>query len=265
MILLLGVALALPLSVGWVDRPADALSGTAIARELPDEHFARQARLEEELLRGNLPAHLRDWVEVDWEGVDLDGNPHTVAVWVTRDYLAVGSERDFLRAALDGPTAMRVAEAVGAWLPTPLVVDEVWEHAGRRMTPRPLPPGPAMSTPRYSLWHRAVVGWSAPRELTAGHKKDVVLCRDLVWRPDKLAIYGWHRRNGEPIQPLSLWHGAAYADYSHGIRLVRDVVAIDGVERSAFEVLADPVLWPLLTDEGCFPEAKAVMDRAAGR
>ena len=64
--------------------------------------------------------------------------------------------------------------------------------------------------------------------LVSGHKKDVVLTNRLITHPGQIAIYGWHRGIGEPIQPLSTVHGAGYADYSHGIRLVSQMAMIDG-------------------------------------
>lgn len=45
-------------------------------------------------------------------------------------------------------------------------------------------------------------------------------------------------------------HGAGYADYSHGVRLIGTTVFIDSQPRSIFDVLRDPVLAPLLSDEG---------------
>ncbi len=57
-------------------------------------------------------------------------------------------------------------------------------------------------------------------ELISGHKKDLVLSNRLRQLPDRVAIYGWHRAPGDPIQPLSTVHGARYVDYSHGVRLV---------------------------------------------
>lgn len=46
--------------------------------------------------------------------------------------------------------------------------------------------------------------------------------------PGRLFIYGWHYQDGKPIQPLSAAHSVDYVDYSHGVRLVRDEVLIDG-------------------------------------
>jgi hypothetical protein len=45
-------------------------------------------------------------------------------------------------------------------------------------------------------------------------------------------------------------HGAGYADYSHGIRLVSQKVLMDGKLLSIFDVLKDPELASLLSDEG---------------
>ena len=67
--------------------------------------------------------------------------------------------------------------------------------------------------------------------------------------PGRVAIYGWHRGADEPIQPLSTRHGARYADYSHGVRLVSDTVYVNGMPRKMTEVLEDSVLASRLTDE----------------
>jgi hypothetical protein len=92
-------------------------------------------------------------------------------------------------------------------------------------------------------------------ELTAGHKKDLVLTRRLWDLPGRVAIYGWHRGAGTPIQPLSTVHGERYADYSHGVRLVSETLFVDGQPRSLSQVLAEPALAALLSDEGPLPAA----------
>ena len=60
----------------------------------------------------------------------------------------------------------------------------------------------------------------------------------------------WHVASGHPIQSLSLFHGARYADYSHGVRLIADVAYVEGAPRSIFAVLEDPQLAGVLNDEG---------------
>src|SRR5207253_1071838 len=56
--------------------------------------------------------------------------------------------------------------------------------------------------------------------LIAGIKKDVVITNRLGEKPNHVAIYGWHKLDGDPIQPLTIVHISPYVDYSHGIRLV---------------------------------------------
>ena len=59
-----------------------------------------------------------------------------------------------------------------------------------------------------------------------------------------------HRDAGQPIQPLSTVHGANYADYSHGIRLVSRWALIDGKLRLIRDLLQDPATARVLSDEG---------------
>jgi hypothetical protein len=95
--------------------------------------------------------------------------------------------------------------------------------------------------------------------LASGHKKDVVLSRRLSAHEGKIAIYGWHRALGSPIQPLSTVHAASYADYSHGIRLVSDIAFIEDEPHSIRSILKDPELSKVLNDEGPIPDALRIM------
>src|SRR5205814_884074 len=86
--------------------------------------------------------------------------------------------------------------------------------------------------------------------LTAGHKKDLVVTNRLLSHPGRVAIYGWHLPNGVPVQPLSTKHESTYADYSHGVRLVGATMRLDDTDVAVADVLADPSLCDLLSDEG---------------
>src|SRR5262249_46021951 len=86
--------------------------------------------------------------------------------------------------------------------------------------------------------------------LVAGIKKDVVLTNMLQAAPGRVAIFGWHRLDGTPIQPLTTVHRQTYVDYSPRIRLVRQATTVDGRRTTVAEVLQDPKLAPLLSDEG---------------
>jgi hypothetical protein len=92
--------------------------------------------------------------------------------------------------------------------------------------------------------------------LVAGHQKDVVVCAGLANAPGKVAIYGWHRTNGVPIQPLYLGHAAAWVDYSQCTRLVANTMTVNGKNTTIPQVLADPELCGLLSDEGTLSEPR---------
>ena len=242
-----------------------AMTGSDFGARYHDAPDAeRYAAARAEVLAGNVPDFLRSLVPVTLDRPDGAGDgPSRATVWVTPDYVAVGDDADFLRVPLDYLTASEIARDLDFALPTTRIVDAVYAEAIEQLTPAPLPAGPRMRTMGYWLEHSSLV--EAERAgmplgpLTAGHKKDVVLTARLRAAQDRVAIYGWHRPDGRPIQPLSTVHGARYADYSHGIRLVSTTVDIDGVARDLFDVLADPATAPLLSREGTLPDARALL------
>ena len=83
-----------------------------------------------------------------------------------------------------------------------------------------------------------------------GIKKDIVLTPRIFENPQRLAIYGWRQLNGQPIQPLTIVHWDRYVDYSHGARLVRNSIEVDGKKLIITELLADPNRCGLVSDEG---------------
>ncbi|MCA9569896.1 MAG: hypothetical protein KC656_18755, partial [Myxococcales bacterium] len=187
--------------------------------------------------------------------LDRQGREHGVTVWVTRDYLALGTRSDRVYAPLDLPEARRVAHELGMVLPTPALTDRVYASAAAPLAPQPIPPDARMATTARLLEHQALVERQGigSAGLVAGHKKDLVITAKLDRQPDRVAIYGWHRPDGSPIQPVSLWHGEHYVDYSHGVRLVARRIEVDDRELDVLDVLADSDLAWLLSDEGPLP------------
>ena len=250
-------------------RPAEAGTGTSFAQRTEKmDGRTRQGAAIDEILRGNVPEFLRHLRPVVLEATGPDGASRSAVIWVTADYVAIGTDADFLRMPLTMPSATRIANAFDAVLPTPRIVDAVYRQAERKLTPAPLPPGPRMRSTAYYLRHRDKIegerGDLAPGILIAGHKKDVVLTNRLKLRRDRIAIYGWHRRDGTPIQPVSTVHGARYADYSHGVRLVWKWTWIDDRWVSMYDALADPDLAGLFSNDGPIPEARTLMSLPAG-
>ncbi len=233
-------------------------TGTAIVARIGDaDRPARQDALTAAVLGGQIPRFLRSTVPVRYVAADASGSRHVVELSVAPDYLAVGIDTDFVRVALDRSHAEAVTQAAGGLLPTRLIVDRIYEAANVRVDPRPIPPSSRMVTLGVLLEHRELLraqdlARPSPR-LRAGHKKDVVLTPRLAEMPDRIAIYGWHRDDGDPIQPLSLVHGATYADYSHGIRVVAGTARVDGQAVALTDLLTDPTWWPLVSDEGPLP------------
>ncbi len=246
-------------------RAESAMTGSEFAKAIAEKHGpGREQAIEEQLITGNMPDFLRQLKPVRLSGQIDNGRTVNVTIFVTPDYLAIGSDKDFLLMPMALHTALKVAAACDCILPTRKMVDAVYRQSDVHLTPEPMRAGPAMRTTAYYVAHNGTITQqrrSAGAALTAlisGHKKDVVLSNRLLHNPGKIAIYGWHRQSGSPIQPLSTVHGAAYADYSHGIRLVSDTVLVDGEPRSIYSVLEDPELAGLLTYEGPIKGARHI-------
>jgi hypothetical protein len=258
-------------------RAADAPSGAAFIRsvdDLPGE--AREAAIVAEILRGNIPSFLRTLVPVVVTGGLDPSREHAMdaTLCVMPDYLAIGSDADFVHMPMNLRSATRIARELGFVLPTTKIVDAIHAEAAYTFSPQPLAPGPQMMLPGYFLAHENRIRAQGLHDgapigaLVAGHKKDVVLSNVLDRRRGRLAIYGWHYRDGTPIQPLSTAHHAGYADYSHGVRLVSRIVMIDGQRDSAYDVLEDDERAELLSGEGAIHNVRAQMgvtNRAAPR
>ncbi|MEO0372426.1 MAG: hypothetical protein AAF231_13295 [Pseudomonadota bacterium] len=216
-----------------------------------------------ELLKGNMPSFQRNLVPVTLRGTTSDGRQTNITLCVTPDYLALGSDRDFVRVPLGLSGASRVAKSFNMVLPTPRMVDAIYRQATVRLTPSPMTPGPQMTSTSYFMRHNATVeaqrrsAGATHGNLISGHKKDVVLTTRLASNRGRVAIYGWHRRNGTPIQPLSTVHGAGYADYSHGIRLVSRTAYLDGQEVDLHQIMANPRYAGIISHEG--PMGRSVL------
>lgn len=219
----------------------------------------RDAVIRAQLYAGNIPQFLRHPVPVSIAGGDR-AHPLELTLCVLPDYLAVGSDSDFIFVPLGLEAALAVAQRFGFELPTAHMVDAIYTAAPVKLAPLPLPPGEQMRSTAYLVHHSELIGeqraaLSAPLgELTAGDKKDLVLTSRLWTDPGKVAIYGWHRAVGAPIQPLSTVHGARYADYSHGVRLVSDTAYVNGVRHSLRELLAEAGPARVLSGEGPWPQ-----------
>ncbi len=269
-------ALTLPFTVAALTRnvPAglrEALTGSKFAEHVAGmDSQARERAILKEVLAGNLPAFLSKLVPVALSFRQASGKSISATVFVMPEYLAIGSDRDFLRIPMNLYTAVAVASKMGFILPTRKIVNAIYEQSAVHFSPEPMAAGPQMRSTGYYQTHNSKIEEQSrvlgvtPGALISGHKKDVVITRLLAGNPGRIAIYGWHRPNGVPIQPLSTVHGACYADYSHGIRLVSETVVVDGQTKSIYDVLLDPVLSHVLSDEGPIPGLRTLMSPPSG-
>jgi hypothetical protein len=234
-------------------RAPDAPTGSAFIdaiAELPRQE--REAAVQRELLAGNIPDFLRRLRPITAKAVGIDGVARTVVYEVMPDYLAIGSDEDFVRMPMNPYTAQAFCDAFGYVLPTRKMVDDIWAAAEVHVDPRPLTEEREAAR-TFHQHHRIIEEQLAgqPRGVfVAGTKKDVVVSNRVQERPNRVAIYGWHYRDGKPIQPLTIVHVDWYVDYSHGIRPVRRTMRVDGTEMSFEAILSDPHRSNLLSDEG---------------
>lgn len=234
-------------------RDARALTGSAfIASVAGAPREEREAAVRRELLAGNIPSFLRTLRPVEVTAAGADGVTHTVTYEVMPDYLAIGSDDDFVRMPMNPYTALAFCDAFGFVLPTRKMVNDIWAAAAVHVEPRPLTQA-RDSAPTFLQHHRIIEEQLAGSErgaLVAGIKKDVVVTNKLLEKPNRVAIFGWHYMNGVPIQPLYAGHVDWYVDYSHGIRPVRRWMTVDGHRRAVEAILADSGQLHLLSDEG---------------
>jgi hypothetical protein len=239
-------------------RPSDAPTGSRFVERIETLSLAdREKEIIAEVLKGNVPNFWRRLAEVPVAFTNETGLVKGT-LYVTPEYLAVGSTEDYFLAPISPGTAQTVADALDCILPTRRMVDAIYAAAPIKLTPQPIPPSAAMTTVPVFLDHHKMVQRQRASlldkhplgTLIAGHKKDVVLTVRLTNAPGKVAIYGWHQPNGKPIQPLYLGHTSSWVDYSHGARFVYRKMQMDGGETDVAQVLNDPKLAPLLSDEG---------------
>jgi hypothetical protein len=185
----------------------------------------RDSLTEALILIGNMPDFLRRFVRIKTKQTDtVTGKTIVTKFWAAPDYLAVGTNKDWARVHVSARLAQRLADSLGCILPTTQMVDQIYAAARVKLEPIPMY-AYRDSAPTFWQHHLIIEGQRKGRKgLIAGIKKDIVQTEKLKAYPnnDRVAIYGWHRLNGKPIQPLYLGHVWWYVDYSQGVRLVKD-------------------------------------------
>jgi hypothetical protein len=206
----------------------------------------------QEILRGNVPSFLEKFQAVHVSIRDsISGKTHQAVYYVAPDYLSIGTDHDWARINITPMAAQQIADSFQCFLPTRKMVDDIYRAAKVKLEPVPLY---AVRDSTPIMWHHHLIveGQRRGRKgLIAGIQKDVVISGKISRdpKPDRVAIYGWHKPDGKPIQPLYTGHINWWVDYSQGIRLVYKRIKVDGKWMDYIDILKHPVLNKLLCDE----------------
>ena len=273
-------------------RPGSAPAGRAFMETIkgegpPRDWVKREDAIAAQLVSGNIPDFLRNWIDIDLTYKDstrsLSGK-----VQVLPDYLAVGTDDDFIHVPLDPVSAQFVADKFDAILPTARICHAIYRQAAEKnrinaierdywqpndSLRRSAKAGRAQTSTAAYVEHSDAIQARLKSagiplgELVAGHKKDVVISRRLLSDTNKIAFHGFYDSKGYPHEPCyenpdrapkptcdkdtaTLAHTRRFSDYSQGVRLVHAWMTVNGERKKVADVLADKDLSLLISNEG---------------
>ena len=247
------------------DKPTATLTGSDFMRRADTTAFwTLEDIIVETVTAGQVPDALRHFRKITFttpvvDSVEILRKKHKVEMWVLPDYVAIGTNDDFVRMPMGPLAAQRIADALDCTLPTPFLVDRIAEASEGHVDIFPFRPlGNRNSQPIVFQDSNNAINAQFKAygyefgQFISGLKKDIVLTYKIMTLTEyerNVAIYGWHHPDGRAQQPLFVRHGNFYVDYSHGVRLIYNKVKIDGVEYNIREILQSPELYRLLSDE----------------
>ena len=240
-------------SIPTPERQKTAIAGNGFYKQAFSFKWQeRDSFVTKEILAGNIPSFLKRFVPLHVQIKDsATGTTIKATYYVAPDYLSVGSDDDWARINITPMAAQKIADSLHCFLPTRKMVDDIYKAAKIKLEPLPLY-ALRDSTPTMYHHHLMIEGQRKGRKgLIAGIKKDVVISAKITMdnKPDRVAIYGWHKMDGKPIQPLYTGHINWWVDYSQGIRLVYQKIKLAGRWMDYRDVLKNSVLKKLLCDE----------------
>ncbi|MEN6588948.1 MAG: hypothetical protein ABFC30_04725 [Proteiniphilum sp.] len=234
------------------NRPPGAVNGSEFyAKSLDLNLEEREEQIVKEITSGNFPDFMRNWVRINCSIGTKDGKNIAAFYYVMPDYLMIGSDDDFFRVPMTPQSAQKIADIFGCFLTTSKICDDIFDAAVVKLEPFPLTQNRDSFTTFYL--HNQIIEKQRKGEkgLIAGIKKDVIISsavrQDRL--PNRVAIYGWHQPDGNPIQPVYAGHVDWYVDYSHGIRLVHRIIYVNNQPTDYKDVLRNPDLKQLLSNE----------------
>src|SRR4026207_1348983 len=236
----------------WPARASSLTGNEFYHRAFAMKWAARDSFAVKEVLAGNVPGFLKKFTAIHVSITDsLTGKTIKATYYVSPDYLSIGNDRDWARINITPHAAQKIADSFQCFLPTRKMTDDIYKAAVVKLEPVPMY---AFRDSTPTMWHHHLIieGQRKGRKgLVAGIQKDVVISGKIPRdpKPERVAIYGWHKPDGKPIQPLYTGHVDWYVDYSHGVRLVSRMIRVNGKYMDYQQVLKDPVLRRLICDE----------------
>ncbi len=236
----------------WPERSSSTTGNEFYHRAFAMQWAARDSFAVKEVLAGNVPGFLKKFAAIHVSIVDSStGKTIRATYYLAPDYLSIGNDKDWARINITPYAAQKIADSFHCFLPTRKMVDDIYKAAKVKLEPVPMY-AYRDSTPTMWQHHLIVEGQRKGRKgLIAGIQKDVVISGKITRdaKPDRVAIYGWHKLDGKPIQPLYTGHVYWWVDYSQGIRLIYRKIKVNGRWMDYIDVLINPHLQKLLCDE----------------
>lgn len=243
------------------ERLDNAIEGSEFVKQITGLSVTdREKAVVREILSGNVPSSSRKLKPLKIIET-VNGKSYELLFFATCDYIAIGSDQDYLYIPMTPSTVQYLADNLNCSLPTKKIVDIIYAKAEIKLEPQPIPSSDIMTSVPVFRQHtdsvkQQIIQLGHERsadKILAGHKKDIIISNKIYSTErtsDRVVIYGWHLDEDNPIQPVYYGHTALYADYSHGVRLISKSAFINGDSIQVDDILKDPNLSILLSCEG---------------
>ena len=232
----------------------------------------------DQIMAGNVPSYMRpeNWRKMTFKGKTKKGADVSVTIRVCPDYVAIGSDEDYVRVPLSAVALQRLSAMMDVALPTIKVADAIDKKAQKirlvtdteierkKGKKKDSAHSTHMIKPDFILWqskiadenfHKANIpkfktkGGGIEYTLVSGHKKDVLVYDS----PDPTRLVQYR----PPEQGLDYGaHPNTHIDYSLGGRLIDQEVelsfkpSVQAVVHTRYEdIISHPEYYKLLSDQ----------------
>ena len=128
------------------ERPAHAIKGSDFVAQVTGLSIAdRETAVVREILSGNVPSFSRKLRSLKISQT-VDAKNYELIYFVACDYMAIGSDQDYLYIPLTPSTAQYLADYLNCSLPTKKIVDNIYTNSEITLSPQPIPPSDKMTT-----------------------------------------------------------------------------------------------------------------------